>query len=251
MNKKTRNIAVAGLALSALAGTGVAVGASQSDAATGTVHTASAALTVRSGPSTSAAKVGTLKKGAKVDIICQTKGTRVNGTYGSSTWWDKIAGGRYVSDAYIYTGSDGRVAPLCGKPSNPNPPAPTQGNRKWGDTISSNTGSSGQCTWGAYNKFKQYSGKYPLIRGNAKDMANNARAHGWTVTYTPAAHSMVVFAPGVHGANATYGHVAWVTAVHGKSIDIVEMNWKGKGIYNTRTVTDVSGMQYILAPAKR
>ncbi len=80
---------------------------------TGTVHTKSASLTVRSAPSTSAGALRSLKKGAKVTISCQTRGSKVNGTYGSSTWWDKIVGGGYVSDAYIYTGSDGRVAPLC------------------------------------------------------------------------------------------------------------------------------------------
>lgn len=87
-----------------------------SGGATGTVRTKSGPLTVRSGPSTSNAAVGSLKKGTKVKIICQTKGTRVNGTYGSSVWWDKIGSGKFVSDAYVYTGSDGRVAPLCGTP---------------------------------------------------------------------------------------------------------------------------------------
>ncbi|GAB3581856.1 CHAP domain-containing protein [Calidifontibacter terrae] len=248
MNTKSRNIGLAALTVSVLAGTGVAVGASQSNAAPGTVHTASSSLTVRSGPSTGSAKVGTLRKGAKVNITCQTKGSRVNGTYGSSVWWDKIGAGRYVSDAYVYTGSDNRVAPLCGTKT---PPAPAQGNRAWGDVTDHNTGAAGQCTYGAYAKFKAYSGVYPLIGGNAKDMAANARAHHWTVTYAPQANSMVVFQPGVHGANRTYGHVAWVKAVHGNTIDIVEMNWPNKWTYTTRTVTDVSGMQYILAPKKR
>ncbi|GAB3581860.1 C40 family peptidase [Calidifontibacter terrae] len=93
--------------------------AAMSQAATthpGTVHTKSANLTVRSGPSSSAAAVGSLRKGSKVAISCQIQGTRVNGTYGSSTWWDKIGTGRYVSDAYVLTGSDGRVAPLCKSP---------------------------------------------------------------------------------------------------------------------------------------
>ena len=84
-------------------------------AASGTVRTKSASLTVRSGPSTSSAAVGSLAKGTKVKITCQTRGSMVNGTYGASTWWNKIGPNRYVSDAYIYTGSDGRVAPLCGK----------------------------------------------------------------------------------------------------------------------------------------
>ncbi|HZN17992.1 MAG TPA: hypothetical protein VFB84_07390 [Micromonosporaceae bacterium] len=45
-------------------------------------------------------------------MTCQRTGETVTGTYGTSSWWDKVGAG-YVADAYIYTGSDGRVAPLC------------------------------------------------------------------------------------------------------------------------------------------
>lgn len=253
--KAKRTIGLGLTALVVAAGGAIGVGASQSDAAPGTVQTASASLNVRSGPSTNSAIVGTVAKGKRVNIICQTYGTAVSGTYRTSKIWDKIGPGRYVSDAFVYTGSNGFVAPKCGAPKPGN--TGNTGNtgdkvtRKWGNTISYNTGAGGQCTWGAYKKFKEYSGVYPLVRGNAKDMAGNARANGWTVTYEPHAHAMVVFQPGVHGANRTYGHVAWVTSVHGKTVNIVEMNYKGKWIYNTRTVTDVSGMQYILAPKAR
>ena len=112
--------------------------------------------------------------------------------------------------------------------------------------------------------------RFPTI-----DAAVRARGLDWArepVPVTPAAHYLMggvdtdlhgrtdvpglyavgeVARTGVHGANRTYGHVAWVTAVRGKTIDIVEMNYKGKYVYNTRTVTDMSGMQYILAPKAR
>jgi hypothetical protein len=81
--------------------------------APGTVNTAGANLNVRSGPGTSHSIVGSLADGAGVNIICQTTGTSVSGTYGTSNIWDRIGSGRYVPDAYIYTGSDGRVAPNC------------------------------------------------------------------------------------------------------------------------------------------
>jgi hypothetical protein len=81
--------------------------------APGTVNTAGADLNVRSGPGTSYSIVGSLADGASVSISCQTTGTSVTGTYGTSTLWDKIGSGRYVPDAYIFTGSDGRVAPNC------------------------------------------------------------------------------------------------------------------------------------------
>jgi uncharacterized protein YraI len=84
-------------------------------AAAGTVHTDSGvAVTVRSAPSTSAASVGTVADGASVSIDCQTNGDTVTGKYGTSDIWDHIpASGGYVSDTYVYTGSDGRVAPDC------------------------------------------------------------------------------------------------------------------------------------------
>lgn len=251
MKKATRSIGLGLAGLVVAAGGAIGVGASQSDAAPGTVQTASARLNIRSGPSTGASVVGSVAKGRRVNIICQTYGTAVSGTYRTSKIWDKIGPGQYVSDAFVYTGSNGFVAPKCGAEKKPPAPSNDGLTRKWGNTIGYNTGASGQCTWGAYNKFKQYSGVYPLVRGNAKDMPGNARANGWTVTYEPHVNSMVVFQPGVHGANRTYGHVAWVTAVRGKTIDIVEMNYKGKYAYNTRSVTDMSGMQYILAPKAR
>ncbi|CAN5330149.1 hypothetical protein BH11PSE11_BH11PSE11_27090 [soil metagenome] len=84
-----------------------------SSAASGTVNTAGANLNVRSGPGTGYSIVGSLADGARVSITCQTTGTSVTGTYGTSNLWDKIGSGRFVPDAYIYTGSDGRVAPNC------------------------------------------------------------------------------------------------------------------------------------------
>lgn len=89
-----------------------ACGGSSSDAQ-GRVETAGAPLTVRSGPGAGYSAAGTVADGATVRISCQTTGTSVTGTYGTSRIWDRIGSGRYVADAYVYTGSDGRVAPAC------------------------------------------------------------------------------------------------------------------------------------------
>lgn len=80
-----------------------------------TVRTAGAPLTVRSGPGTGYAAVGSVATGSTVSISCQTAGTRVTGTYGTSTIWDRIGSGRFISDAYVYTGHDGYVpgVPRC------------------------------------------------------------------------------------------------------------------------------------------
>jgi murein DD-endopeptidase MepM/ murein hydrolase activator NlpD len=81
--------------------------------ATGTIKTSGAALNIRSGPSTNYPIVGTVSNGARVTIYCQTSGQTITGTYGTTSLWDKIGTGKFVSDAYVYTGSDGRVAPNC------------------------------------------------------------------------------------------------------------------------------------------
>jgi len=88
-------------------------GGDTSDGAFGRIDTPSGiALTIRSGPGTSYKAIGSVADGARVSIRCQQTGTRVTGTFGTSNLWDKIGTG-YVSDAYVYTGKDGRVAPDC------------------------------------------------------------------------------------------------------------------------------------------
>lgn len=82
-------------------------------AATGTVRTSGANLNVRSGPSTNYSIVDSLANGTTVTIQCQTRGESITGTYGTSTLWNRIGSGRFIPDAYTYTGSDGRVAPDC------------------------------------------------------------------------------------------------------------------------------------------
>ncbi|MEU4776653.1 peptidoglycan DD-metalloendopeptidase family protein [Micromonospora sp. NPDC023633] len=86
-----------------------------SSTGSGTVNTAGSALTVRSGPGTGYTAVGTVADGARVTIYCQTSGTSVTGTYGTSTIWDRIGSGQYIADAYVYTGSDGYIpgVPRC------------------------------------------------------------------------------------------------------------------------------------------
>ena len=81
--------------------------------ASGTVRTSGANLNVRSGASTSYSIVGSLSNGSQVTIYCQKIGQSITGTFGTSRLWNRIGTGRYIPDAYTYTGSDGRVAPDC------------------------------------------------------------------------------------------------------------------------------------------
>lgn len=88
-------------------------GGDTTSGASGRVDTPSGVpLTIRSGPGTGYAAIGTVADGTRVSIKCQQVGQKVTGTFGTSSLWDKIGTG-YVSDAYVYTGVDGRVAPDC------------------------------------------------------------------------------------------------------------------------------------------
>jgi uncharacterized protein YraI len=102
-------------------------------ASNGTVHTDSGApLTVRSAPGTGASSVGTIADGTAIVIDCQTTGDSVTGKYGTSTVWDHVpASNGYITDTYVYTGSDGRIAPDC--TNVPAPPANTCSTTGLGD----------------------------------------------------------------------------------------------------------------------
>ncbi|WP_433387193.1 peptidoglycan DD-metalloendopeptidase family protein [Micromonospora sp. KLBMP9576] len=90
-------------------------GCSGSGTGSGTVNTSGTPLTVRTGPGTGYATAGTVADGAQVTIQCQTSGTSVTGTYGTSTIWDRIGSGRFIADAYVHTGYDGYIpnVPRC------------------------------------------------------------------------------------------------------------------------------------------
>ena len=118
-----------------------------------------------------------------------------------------------------------------------------------GKKSSYNWATAGQCTWGALNKWYQSEGYYPGgWTGNAMEWAWGAANAGYTVSGTPRTRSILVMQPGVHGSSSV-GHVAWVTGVNGNEVTIIEMNaLAGPYNYNTRTLTDISGMKYIYAP---
>lgn len=128
MRSNTLRSAVTLAATAALVAGATVLAAGEAAAASGTVITgAGYTLTIRSAPNSSASGVGTLRNGDRVQIECQTEGSAVTGDYGRTTIWDRIPGRGYVSDAWIYTGSNGRVAPECNpKPAPPAPkPAPS------------------------------------------------------------------------------------------------------------------------------
>ncbi len=112
-----------------------------------------------------------------------------------------------------------------------------------------NWATRGQCTWGALSMWYQSEGYYPGgFTGNALTWGYGAANAGYSVGSTPRTRSILVMQPGVHGSSSA-GHVAWVTAVNGNQVTIVEMNaLAGAYNYNTRTLTNTGGMRYIYAP---
>ncbi|GGZ12220.1 hypothetical protein GCM10010387_00060 [Streptomyces inusitatus] len=70
-------------------------------------------VNVRSGPGTGYRIVRVLPYDARVQINCQKPGEKITGPYGTTTIWDCIANGEYVSDAYVQTGSNGYVTVRC------------------------------------------------------------------------------------------------------------------------------------------
>lgn len=239
-----RRLSTIGVTAALLAGAAVSVAASVDAAGpTGIVRTTGSVLNVRQAPNTTSPVLRQLTNNSSVLLDCSMSGISVTSPSGVPTklWYRTTAGG-YVSDAFLLTGSSGSITKSC----------IGETGRTWGRTSSYNSGASGNCTWGAYEYFRKRTGVYPSVHGDAKDVAASATANGWTVVLPAQADSIVVFQPGVYSADKTYGHMAWVTGVERRSdglyINIVEMNWRGLGVWSTRTLKDIGGMSYILAP---
>jgi len=212
-------------------------------AASGTVNTAGAPLTVRSGPGTGYTAVGTVNDGASVTISCQTSGSTVTGTYGTSSLWDKIGTGRFVADSYVYTGSDNAVAPACstsntGMVDDYPYRGATSGIDPWNFY-------KGQCTsfaaWRIVDrKNANFSNSFKGQHwGNANHWDEAARAAGITVNNTPTVGSVAQSDAG------SYGHVAWVAAVNSDgTVTVEEYNYASPDKYGTRRVSKGS-FEYI------
>lgn len=70
---------------------------------------------IYSSTSTSASKVGSVRKGARVNFSCYRNGASVTGPYGTSKMWLSVDNhpGKWVPDAWVYTGSNSAVVPHC------------------------------------------------------------------------------------------------------------------------------------------
>ncbi|MET9327804.1 CHAP domain-containing protein [Tsukamurella sp. NPDC003166] len=262
------HLALRGLATLAVAATvsTLAVGVAEA-APTGRVVAATQKMT---GPSLKTTQVGTYPAGARVTLQCYERGQSVKGAlskyHGNGGWddlWYKTSDGVYVADIDIETGSNNPVTGKCGDAPAAQP-APVQGaapaglaaiagrtkGRSTGQVnVIAAAGYTGECTYGAQEMIHRNAGYYiPALNGPARTWAGQARADGWTVTSSPQARSVVVFAPGVNQADGTNGHVAWVNRVEGNTIYVSQWNYAGKRYETQGTYRHMAGMQYILIP---
>jgi surface antigen len=86
----------------------------------------------------------------------------------------------------------------------------------------------GYCTWWVASK------RYVPWSGNAADWYWNAQAYGRAEGKTPVPGAIMVT------WESSIGHVAYVESVNGNSFTVSEMNYKGYGIVDERTLTTSS-----------
>ncbi len=92
--------------------------------------------------------------------------------------------------------------------------------------VSGNSFPYGYCTYYVANK------RRVTWRGNAGAWLYNAKAQGYKTGKKPKAGAIVVTTE-----DARYGHVAYVESVGKDTITVSEMNYKGWGVVNTRTLS--------------
>lgn len=80
-----------------------------------TVRTDGGRLLVRSGASRAHRSVGSLPNGAVLNVACQVWGETIAGTVIRSAAWDRLPGGRYVSDSFVRWAPERPALPWCGE----------------------------------------------------------------------------------------------------------------------------------------
>jgi flagellar protein FlgJ len=98
------------LALAVGSGAAVAPVAAQAAGVTATVEVRST-LKVRSGPSLSSAVIGSLRDGRRITAVCGVTGQTVRGSVRTTSQWDRLSTGGYVTHAYIFSA---KLIPRCG-----------------------------------------------------------------------------------------------------------------------------------------
>ncbi|WP_080497236.1 peptidoglycan DD-metalloendopeptidase family protein [Bacillus cereus] len=72
-------------------------------------------VNLRTGPGTDYLVVSSLSDGAVVTVSCTANGATFTGRKGSTNRWNRLTNGYWMSDAYLYTGTNDALAPSCNK----------------------------------------------------------------------------------------------------------------------------------------
>lgn len=67
----------------------------------------------RSGPGTGYALVGTVADGTHVTVSCSSNGTTHTGRWGTTSLWNRLSDGTWVTDAFMWTGLSGPINGWC------------------------------------------------------------------------------------------------------------------------------------------
>ncbi|MFF4760864.1 peptidoglycan DD-metalloendopeptidase family protein [Streptomyces sp. NPDC001292] len=67
----------------------------------------------RSGPGTGYGIAGSVADGATVTVSCSANGTSHTGRYGTTSLWNKLSDGTWISDAYMWSGVNGPINGWC------------------------------------------------------------------------------------------------------------------------------------------
>ncbi|MFP8963254.1 hypothetical protein ACLIYP_22285 [Streptomyces nanhaiensis] len=67
----------------------------------------------RTGPGTGYAVSGSAADGATVTVSCSANGTAHTGRYGTTSLWNRLSDGTWISDAYVWSGVNGPVSGWC------------------------------------------------------------------------------------------------------------------------------------------
>jgi murein DD-endopeptidase MepM/ murein hydrolase activator NlpD len=108
-----RRVAVLFMAATVGGALAAVAGAPAAQAATGArVDTGGGTLNVRVGPTTAAKRVSTLPDGSRLVIVCRDLGQKIAGRVRTTSLWDRLRDGTYVTDAYVARRAKG--LPRCG-----------------------------------------------------------------------------------------------------------------------------------------
>lgn len=108
-----------------------------------------------------------------------------------------------------------------------------------------------QCTWWVYNRAQEFGIHFSPTMGNGGDWPNNL---SYETTMIPQLHSAVSFSPGqiVGGqwqADPTYGHVAFVEAIHPDGSLLISQSGTGfSTLYNYQVLTasEAAQLHYVI-----